>query len=62
MTITMTIKIDLTEEELKTVEKIQQQHGFTSAQEAAQSVIKHKLERVRQQLTGDIGQPTWVAK
>jgi len=59
---TTTITIDLTEEELKTVAQIQQQYGFDSTQEAAQKVIQHKLERVRQHLTGDIGQPTWVAK
>jgi len=59
---TISITIDLTDDELKKVEKIQQQHGLSSLQEAVEMLCKMRLENVRYQLTGDIGQPTWVEK
>ena len=59
MTITT---IDITEEELKTLQQIQQLYGLSSVQEAIEMLSKQHLENVRYQITGDIGQPIWVAK
>lgn len=58
----MTIEIDLNDQELKILQQIQQQYGLSSVEEAVKMLSKQRLENVRYQITGDIGQPTWVAK
>jgi len=58
----MTIEIDLNDQELKILQQIQQQYGLSSVEEAVKMLSKQRLENVRYQLTGDIGQPAWVNK
>lgn len=56
----MTIDIDLTEEQQKILEEIQQQYGLDSIEAAANMLFQKRMMYVRQELTGGLGLPTWV--
>ena len=56
----MTIDIDLTEEQQKILEEIQQQYGLDSIEAAAEMLFQKRMMYVRQELTGGLGLPTWV--
>lgn len=59
---TIELELDLTEQERETLQKVQQQHGLNSIEETAAMLFKHKMLDVMYQLTGDVGQPSWLLK
>jgi Mg2+/citrate symporter len=54
--------IDLNEEQLQILEEIQQQYGLDSIEAAANMLFQQRMMHIRQELTGDLGLPQWVAK
>lgn len=58
----ITIELDLNEEQLETLQKVQKQYGLQSIEDTAKMLFSKRFEDIRQYATGDIGQPSWLSK